>query len=56
MKKLFVLLMLPFTLFCQNLQGITGIRDHSYNNADALKNDAKSIPGLRLGIHALQNP
>ena len=53
MKKLLVLLMFPFALFSQNLNGITGIRDYSYNNQDALKNDAKFIPNLSLAIHNL---
>jgi len=56
MKKLLLLLILPFALFSQNLQGITGIRDHSYNNQDALKNDQKAVPDLTLGVHLLQNP
>ncbi len=48
-------MMLPFAILSQNLKGITGIRDYSYNNQDALKNDAKAIPGLKLGVHSLKN-
>ncbi|MEY2792659.1 MAG: hypothetical protein RJA76_651 [Bacteroidota bacterium] len=53
--KLGVLFFLPFTHFGQNLSGVTGVRDHSYNNQDALKNDQKSIPGLSLAVHPIQN-
>ncbi len=56
MKKFILLLIFPTIILGQNLKGITGIRDYSYNNADALKNDSKSLPKLQLAVHNLQIP
>lgn len=56
MIRIFLLLLISSSLWAQNLSNITGKRDYSYNNNDALKNDAKSIPGLSLAVHTLQHP
>lgn len=56
MKKMIFLLLFPAIIWAQNTSGITGIRDYSYNNEDALKNDAKKIPDLTLATYVSQNP
>lgn len=56
MKRIVLLLLVSSTLCGQHFANITGKRDYSYNNIDALKNDSKSIPGLTLAIHTLKHP
>jgi len=56
MIRIFLLIMISSAIFGQNLSNITGKRDNSYNNIDALINDAKLIPGLTLAVHTLQHP
>ncbi|MFM1912291.1 MAG: hypothetical protein RIR51_129 [Bacteroidota bacterium] len=48
MKQFFIFLFSPLILISQNLSGITGVRDYSYNNLDAYKNDVKHYSEIVL--------
>lgn len=56
MKYFWIFLLFPALVWAQNTSGITGIRDYSYNNQDALKNDLKNYPGLTLAVHSSKLP
>ncbi len=56
MKKILLLLFFPALVWAQNTTGLTGVRDYSYNNQDALKNDAQKIPNLTLAEHVSIKP
>ena len=48
MKQLIFFVFYPLIIISQNLSGVTGIRDHSYNNLNAYKHDVKNYPEIVL--------